>query len=141
MTDVQIRTMTDDDTEQVVALWHASGVARPWNDPLRDISFARRGTHSTILVAERAGRVVATAMLGDDGHRGWVHYVAADPAQQGSGLGRAIMEAAENWLAARGVWKVQLLVREDNAPVRKFYEHLGYRDTRAICLQKIIERS
>ena len=52
-----------------------------------------------------------------------------------------MMEAAERWLANRGVWKVQLLVRGDNAAVRQFYEHLGYRDTRSICLQKIIEQT
>ncbi len=133
--------MTDADTEQVVALWHAAGVARPWNDPLRDIAFARRDAHSTVLVAQLDGRIVASAMVGEDGHRGWVYYVAADPARQGSGLGRTMMEAAENWLAQRGVWKVQLLVRADNAAVRQFYEHLGYRDTRSICFQKIIEQS
>lgn len=133
--------MTDADTAQVVALWHASGVSRPWNDPHRDIAFARRGAHSTVLVGELDGRIVATAMVGEDGHRGWVHYVAADPAHQGSGLGRKIMDAAEDWLAKRGVWKVQLLVRADNAAVRAFYEHLGYRDTRSVCFQKIIERS
>lgn len=140
MTRPVIRSMTDSDTEQVIALWHASGVSRPWNDPVRDIEFARRGAHSTVLVGELAGRVAATAMVGEDGHRGWVHYVAADPAHQGIGLGRAMMDAAENWLAQRGVWKVQLLIREDNAPVKQFYEHLGYRDTHSVCFQKIIER-
>lgn len=133
-----IRDMRDEDKDAVIALWHAAGVARPWNDPVRDIAFARRGPHSTVLVAEREGRIVASAMVGEDGHRGWVHYVAADPARQGTGLGRAMMAAAEAWLAARGVWKVQLLVREDNARVREFYERLGYRDTRSVCFQKII---
>jgi GNAT superfamily N-acetyltransferase len=141
VTTPKIRDMTDRDAEQVIALWHASGVARPWNDPARDIAFARRGAHSTVLVAELAGRIVASAMVGEDGHRGWVHYVAADPLHQGSGLGRAMMAAAEKWLKDRGVWKVQLLVREDNAKVRQFYEHLGYRDTRSVCFQKIIEES
>ena len=133
-----IRDMRDEDQDAVIALWHAAGVARPWNDPVRDIAFARRGPHSTVLVAERAGRVVASAMVGEDGHRGWVHYVAADPGAQGTGLGRAMMAAAEAWLAARGVWKVQLLVREDNGRVREFYERLGYRDTRSVCFQKVI---
>ena len=55
-----------------------------------------------------------------------------------SGLGRAMMDTAERWLAARGIWKVQLLIREDNAAVKQFYEHLGYRDTRTSCYQKII---
>jgi ribosomal protein S18 acetylase RimI-like enzyme len=135
-----IREVCDDDVEQVIAVWHSSGVARPWNDPIRDIALARRAPHSTILVAILGGRVVATAMVGEDGHRGWVYYVAADPEYQGFGLGRAVMDAAENWLVRRGIWKLNLLVRDDNAPAREFYEHLGYRDTRSTCLQKSLEK-
>ena len=137
--DIVIRDMRDEDVEHVIAVWHASGVARPWNDPVRDIAFARRDLHSTILVAELAGRIVATAMVGEDGHRGWVHYVAADREYQGRGLGRMMMNAAETFLAKRGVWKVQLLVRGDNAVVKRFYEHLGYHDTGTTCFQKVIE--
>jgi ribosomal protein S18 acetylase RimI-like enzyme len=133
-----IRDIGDEDVEQAIAIWHASGIARPWNDPATDIAFARRGPHSTVLVAESGGRILATAMVGEDGHRGWVYYVAAAPEHHGSGLGRAMMAAAETWLARRGVWKVQLLVREDNTRVKEFYEHLGYRDARSTCFQKII---
>jgi len=134
-----IRTMRDGDAEAVVALWHAAGVSRPWNDPARDIAFARQGPHATILVAEAEGVVLGTCMVGEDGHRGWVYYLAVDPRHQRRGHGRALMAAAEAWLAARGVWKLQLLLRPDNAAVRDFYDRLGYRDTRAVCLQKVIE--
>lgn len=137
--DVVVREIRDDDLDAVITLWHASGVARPWNDPTIDIAFARRRPNSTILVTEMKGRIVASAMVGEDGHRGWVYYVAASPEYQGAGLGKGIMTAAENWLRERGVWKVQLLVREGNEGVRRFYEHLGYHDTRSICFQKIIE--
>lgn len=133
-----IRTIEDADVPAVIALWHAAGVARPWNDPATDIAFARRGPHGTVLVAEREGRIVASAMAGEDGHRGWLYYVAVDPAHQGGGLGRLMVEAGEAWLAARGVWKVQLLVRRENEGVLGFYDHLGYRDTNAVCLQKVI---
>ncbi len=135
---IAIREITDDDVDQVVALWAASGVARPWNDPGKDIAFARRGPHSTVLVAADAGGVVATAMVGEDGHRGWAYYVAVAPERQRDGIGREIMDAAETWLKKRGIWKVQVLVRDDNAPVRDFYERLGYRDTKASCLQKVL---
>ncbi|WNJ91260.1 GNAT family acetyltransferase [Bosea sp. 685] len=133
-----IREITDADIDAVVALWHAAGVAKPWNDPLRDIAFARREAHSTVLVAEIEGRVAASVMVGEDGHRGWVYYVAADPTMQGGGLGRAMMAAAESWLVGRGVWKLQLLVRGDNDKVKRFYEHLGYADTKSSCFQKVI---
>ncbi len=133
-----IRAMRDTDQEQLIALWRAAGVARPWNDPEQDIAFARRGPHSTILVAADEDRILASAMVGEDGHRGWVHYVAVLPEYQNSGLGRAIMQAAEEWLAAHGVWKVQLLVRAGNERVLGFYARLGYHDTRTTCLQKIL---
>jgi ribosomal protein S18 acetylase RimI-like enzyme len=137
--DPAIRTMRDEDTEDVIALWHAAGVARPWNDPATDIAFARRGPNATILVMEQDGSLVASAMVGEDGHRGWVYYVATTPALQGRGLGGRMMAAAEAWLAARGVWKVQLLVRDGNEKARAFYDRLGYRNTGSVSLQKIIE--
>lgn len=119
----------DDDVEHVVALWHACGLTRPWNDPALDIADARRSRTSTVLVArDEAGVVVATAMAGYDGHRGWLYYVAVAPERQGSGLGRAAVAAAETWLRARGARKVQLMVRSTNAHVAAFYERLGYAD-------------
>src|ERR1043165_1825558 len=75
----------------------------------------------------RAARpIVASAMVGHDGHRGWVYYVAVEPAERHKDFGRAIMDAAENWLRAQGVEKVQLMVRPDNTQVRAFYDRLGY---------------
>ena len=139
-TEIAIRPVQDADIPALIALWHAAGVARPWNDPATDIAFARRGPHSVILVAVRGDTVVGSAMVGEDGHRGWVYYVAVDPAQQRSGLGAAIMVAAEDWLRARGIWKLQLLVRADNAAAHGFYQRLGYHDTGSVCFQKVIAR-
>ncbi len=135
-----IRAIEDDDVAAVIALWHAAKLTRPWNDPAHDIAFARRGPHSTVLVAEIDGSIAAAAMIGEDGHRGWVYYLAALPERQGSGLGRVMMEAAEAWLAARDIWKVQLLIREENESVRGFYEHLGYRKNPTVLMQKVLDQ-
>lgn len=137
---LKIRDIADNDMEAVIALWHAAGVARPWNDPARDIAFARRDAHATVLVGVDGGKLVASAMVGEDGHRGWVYYVAIAPELQRIGLGRIMMQAAEDWLIRRGVWKVQLLVRADNVKATQFYERLGYKDTTSICLQKVLEK-
>jgi ribosomal protein S18 acetylase RimI-like enzyme len=136
---LEIREIVDNDIAKVIELWNAAGVTRPWNDPARDIAFARRDEHSTVLVGVDAGKIVASAMVGEDGHRGWVYYVAIDPEVQRGGLGRTMMSAAEAWLIKRGVWKVQLLVRAANAKALGFYDRLGYRDTGSVCLQKILE--
>lgn len=138
ITDPTIRELHDGEGAALTALWHSAGVTRPWNDPETDIAFARRLTHATILVMEEGEQIIASAMLGEDGHRGWVHYVATRPDRQGQGIGQRMMAAAEAWLAARGVWKVQLLVRNGNDRARAFYERLGYRDTQSFCLQKVL---
>ena len=120
------RDITDADVEAVVALWQACGLTRPWNDPYKDISFARRSENATVLVLAHDGHIVASAMAGHEGHRGVLYSVAVDPARQRQGLGKAAVRAGEEWLKARGVWKVNLLVRDENAAARGFYEALGY---------------
>lgn len=133
-----VREMADEDFDAVVEVWRASGVSRPWNDPATDIGFCRKSPHATILVGLLDGRLISTTMVGEDGHRGWAYYVATQPDLQGGGIGRAMMEAAERWLLGRGIWKLQLLVRSDNAQAKGFYERLGYQDTGAVCFQKVI---
>ena len=123
----------------VVALWQACGLTRPWNDPASDIALARRGPSSTVLVGRDAGAIVATAMVGHDGHRGWVYYVAVDPSSQGKGLGRVMMTAVEDWLRAAGVPKLQLLVRRENAKAGAFYQSLGYEESTSVMLAKWLD--
>jgi ribosomal protein S18 acetylase RimI-like enzyme len=72
--------------------------------------------------------VLATAMVGVDGHRGWMYYLAVDPRVQGTGLGREMVVAAEAWLAAAGARAVRLMVRSTNDAVLGFYARLGYVD-------------
>jgi ribosomal protein S18 acetylase RimI-like enzyme len=121
-----ISPITDADVPAVIALWQRCGLTRPWNDPASDIAFARRGPNSAILIGRHEDNIAATALVGHDGHRGWVYYVAVDPNHQKKDFGRAIMAAAEDWLRATGVEKVQLMVRPDNTSVRAFYDRLGY---------------
>ena len=124
---MRIADITDADIPAVVRLWQACGLTRPWNDPHADIALARRTADATVLVGrDDAGAVTATAMVGFDGHRAWVYYVAVDPAHQGRGRGRAIMAAAESWARARGAPKLELMVREGNAAAQAFYQRLGY---------------
>ena len=139
MADLQISDITDEDVTAVITLWQRSGLLRPWNDPEKDIAFARAADNATILVGRSDGNVVAAVMVGHDGHRGGVYYVSADPDFRGNGLGRAIMQAAENWLRDRGVWKLNLIVRGSNQQVRGFYEALGYRTTDNVQLERWLD--
>src|SRR3954464_13340300 len=117
---LSIPPLTDHDVAHVVALWQRCGLTRPWNDPAADIALARRGANATILIGRADSAIVASALVGHDGHRGWVYYVAVDPDHQKKDYGRAIMEAAEDWLRAQGQTKIMLMVRPDNREVRAF---------------------
>jgi ribosomal protein S18 acetylase RimI-like enzyme len=90
-----------------------------------------------VLVAEdKAGRISGSVMVGHDGHRGWLYYVASANNARGRGVGRRIVAAAEQWLRERGVVKSQLMVRETNTGVVSFYEHVGYEVAPRVVMSK-----
>ncbi len=121
-----VRPFVDADEAAVIALWVACGLTRPWNDPRRDIQRKRQVQPELFLVGVQDSRVVATAMGGYDGHRGWVNYLAVHPDVQRAGWGRRLMAQLEAQLTARGCPKLNLQVRADNAAAVAFYERLGY---------------
>jgi ribosomal protein S18 acetylase RimI-like enzyme len=142
MAALQFRPVTDAQVASTIELWQLCDLTRPWNHPAKDIAFARSGPASDVLVAMDGTTVTASVMVGHDGHRGIVYYVASHPDYQRKGLGTAAMRAAEHWLKAQGVWKLNLLVRPENDGVRAFYENLGYEVEPRLCMaRKLIEGS
>jgi GNAT superfamily N-acetyltransferase len=136
---LSIAPIEDADVADVIALWQACGLTRPWNDPDADIALARRRPNSTVLIGRDADAIVATAMVGHDGHRGWVYYVAVDPDRRAQGLGRTIMNAAEDWLRQAGIAKLQLRGRRSNAKAGAFYQSLGYTEAETIVFAKWLD--
>jgi ribosomal protein S18 acetylase RimI-like enzyme len=50
-----------------------------------------------------------------------------------------MVRAAEDWLKARGVVKVMLMIRPSNLEVRGFYEALGYEDQDRILMARWLD--
>jgi ribosomal protein S18 acetylase RimI-like enzyme len=123
---MQIRPFQAGETGAVVHLWRECGLVRQWNDPHRDIERKLTEQPELFLVGEENGRVIATAMVGFDGHRGWVYYLAVDPAHQRLAHGRALMGEAERLLTERGCPKINLQIRSGNEKIIDFYRALGY---------------
>ena len=137
---MDIRPFEISDEAAVVALWERCGLLRPWNDPRRDISRKLRVQPELFLVGVIDGRLVATAMAGYDGHRGWVNYLAVDPDDRRRGLGRALMKEAERRLRELGCPKINVQVRRTNAGVAEFYSRLGYAEDDVVSLGKRLEQ-
>ena len=140
MPEIEIRYASDRDVEDIVSLWHAAGLTVPHNDPYEDILFCRTSQHGAVLLGTVGGVIVATVLVGHDGHRGWIYYVAVDPDHQGQGHGASILAAGEAWLSTRGVPKAQLMIRETNNRVRPFYEAHGYAEEPRLLMSKRFDK-
>ena len=135
----KIRILHEADIPGVIRLWKSCDLIRPWNDPMADITQGRASGSAEFFIGEMDQQIVASAMAGDDGHRGWLYYVAVDPADRNRGFGRAIVAAAESWLKARGREKTQLMVRAENTGVREFYAAIGYGEQPRIIMARWLD--
>ena len=133
---IQIRPFTRVDEAAVAALWAACGLTRPWNDPRADIARKQREQPELFLVGTIGAKLVASAMAGFDGHRGWVYYLAVAPEHRRQSHGRSLMLEAERLLKERGCPKLNLQLRASNAAVIEFYRKLGYAQEELLSLGK-----
>ena len=123
---MKIRSYQDTDQAAVIALWQACGLTRAWNDPAKDIARKMAVQPELFLVGTVNGEVMASVMAGYEGHRGWVNYLAVSPDHQKKSFGRLLMQHVERLLLARGCPKINLQIRNGNAAVIAFYQHIGY---------------
>jgi len=121
-----IRPYRPADEDAVVALWDRCGLLRPQNDPRKDIHRKLKVSPELFLVGALGSNVIATAMAGYEGHRGWISYLGVDPAFQQRGYGREIVLRAEELLRERGCPKINLQIRASNQEVIDFYHRLGF---------------
>ena len=133
---MEIRAFRSTDENDVIALWESSGLIRPWNDPRRDIARKLTVQPELFVVGILDGVLIASAMIGYDGHRGWVYYLAVSAAHRQKAYGRALMQHAESVLIELGCPKVNLQVRTSNLKTLAFYEALGYAKDDAVSLGK-----
>ena len=137
----RIRGAAPEDEVAAVALWRACGLLIGNGDPVRDFRAVRARPASDILLAvDDEDLPIGSVAVGHDSNRGWLHYVAVNPARRGHGLGRDLVRAAEQWLAARDVVDVHLTVRSGNADVVRFYERIGYGAVPSVMMEKILRK-
>jgi len=136
---MQIRPFEKGDEDAVVALWERCALVRPTNDPHRDIRRKLEVRPDLFLVGEHDGQLIATAMAGYEGHRGWLNYVAVDPAHQRQGFARSIVAEAERRLRESGCPKINLQIRTSNQGVIEFYRRIGYTVDDVVSMGKRLE--
>jgi ribosomal protein S18 acetylase RimI-like enzyme len=133
---MQIRAFQHQDKLAVIALWQACELTRPWNDPHKDIARKLTVQPELFVVGIEGDTLIASAMFGFEGHRGWVNYLAVSPTHQRRGHASSLMRWGEQALQARGCPKINLQIRSSNAAVIAFYKTLGYSLDEVVSLGK-----
>ena len=137
---MDIRAFQDQDEAEVIGLWERCGLLRPWNDPRKDIARKLAVQRELFLVGSVGDRIVATVMAGYDGHRGWINYLAVDPAHRRQGLARQLLADVEQHLRAAGCAKINLQIRHDNLDAIAFYRSVGFAEDAVVSMGKRLER-
>ncbi len=120
-------------------LWNACDLVVPWNDPHRDLDRKLAVAPEGLRVALRGDEIVGTVMVGYEGHRGWINYLAVAPEHRRGGVGRRLMDDAQAWLRQRGCPKINLQVRHGNDAALRFYEAVGFKVDACVSLGMRLE--
>ena len=140
MPSLQLRPFQAADAPAVIALWQRCGLTHPKNNPAKDILRKSTVRPDLFIVGLIDETIVASVMVGYEGHRGWINYLAVDPAHQRRGHGETLMREAERLLRAEGCPKINLQVRSTNRGVLTFYKKIGFSPDDVVSLGKRLER-
>jgi ribosomal protein S18 acetylase RimI-like enzyme len=136
---MEIRPFVRSDSGAVIEVWRLCGLVRPSNDPKKDIARKLRVRPDLFLIGVVDGTIVATAMAGYDGHRGWVNYFGVLPHYQRRGYAAQMMAEVERRLRLEGCPKINLLVRAGNAQAIAFYEKAGFQQDPVVSFGRRLE--
>jgi ribosomal protein S18 acetylase RimI-like enzyme len=125
---MEIRVFVEADTDAVIDLWNLTDLTHPNNDPSLDIKRKMNDSPWGFLVAMDGKTIIGSIMVGYDGHRGWINYLACHPNHRRHGVAKSLMNEAKKLLIERGCPKINLQVRSGNESAVKFYESIGYLD-------------
>jgi len=130
--EMRIRVATAEDAETIAQVVNAAfRVERFFIDRDRISTEKVRAmlNMGEFLVAEDGG-MAACVYVELQGERGYFGLLAVDPGRQGNGLGRRLVEEAEERARAAGCKVMDLRIVNLRAELPAFYRRLGYVETR-----------
>jgi len=131
-----VRQFVPNDTNRVIFIWEQCDLVRSWNNPNFDIQRKLNFQKELFFVGLLNDEIIATAMFGYDGHRGWLNYFAVLPNFQKRGFGKKLMTFGEMALIEKGCPKLNLQIRNDNTKAINFYKKVGYKEDAAVSFGK-----
>jgi GNAT superfamily N-acetyltransferase len=82
-----------------------------------------------VLLAEDSAGLAGCVYVELRGDRGYLGLLGVEPRRQGTGLGRKLLAAAEDFFRDAGCVAADLRIVSARTPLPAFYRHLGYVET------------
>jgi ribosomal protein S18 acetylase RimI-like enzyme len=128
---ISIRAATPDDRPQMVMVINEAFAIETFLEGTRtdEVRLSAMMESGTFMVAEDDGKIGASIYVETRGSRGYIGMLAVDPALQGKGLGRAMIQAAEDYCRVAGCVAMDLVVLSLRPDLPPRYRKLGYAET------------
>ena len=129
MSKIEIREFSINDYDAAIELWQrVEGLEIAEGDDREGVAQFLARNPGLSRVATDGSVIVGVALCGHDGRRGHVYHLAVDPAYQGRGLGKRLLDESLADLRRTGVKRVIIMVADDNASGRQFWKRSGYEE-------------
>jgi ribosomal protein S18 acetylase RimI-like enzyme len=128
----EIVKYNQDYQKALIELWKKCNLIVPQNDPIEDIQKKLEFQPDLLLIALLDAKLIGSVMVGYEGHRGWLNYLAVLPDYQKRGYGRKLVERAITELEKLGCLKLNVQIRESNNVAMRFYRRLGFKEDHVV---------
>jgi N-acetylglutamate synthase len=126
---IKTREFSISDYDAALELWQrVEGLEIAEGDDRESVACFLARNPGLSRVATKGPAIVAVALCGHDGRRGYIYHLAVDPAYQTRGLGKRLMDECLGGLRRAGLKRALILVAHDNSRGRKFWSRHGWEE-------------
>jgi ribosomal protein S18 acetylase RimI-like enzyme len=126
---IDTREFSISDYDAAVELWQrVEGLEIAEGDDKESVAQFLARNPALSRVATDGSATVGVVLCGHDGRRGHIYHLAVDPACQGRGLGKRLLNECLEGLRRAGVKRVIIMVADDNPRGRDFWKRTGWEE-------------
>ncbi|MFT8887574.1 MAG: GNAT family N-acetyltransferase [Ethanoligenens sp.] len=125
---MQIRLMQIADYQDLFDIWSKTeGMGlRTLDDSQKGIQLFLKRNPNTCFVAQQDGQLIGGILCGNDGRRGYIYHTAVLPSCRRQGTGKQLVNAVLKALEHENIYKVALVVYENNVIGNSFWESIRF---------------
>jgi ribosomal protein S18 acetylase RimI-like enzyme len=127
--EIDTREFSINDYDAAVQIWErVEGLEIAEGDDRDSVAKFLARNPGLSRVATDGSAIVGVALCGHDGRRGHIYHLAIDPAYQGRGLGKRLLDECLNGLRRVGLKRAIIMVADTNSRGREFWRRRNWEE-------------